>query len=46
MNKKINFFTLENGLIVIIYSDMNRVKYTASLHTLFGGSNKFYISCI
>lgn len=42
MNKKINFFTLDNGLKVIIYSDKNCVKYTAEIDTFFGGLDKFY----
>lgn len=42
MNKKLNFFTLDNGLKVIIYSDKNIVKYTADIYTLFGGLDKFY----
>ena len=42
MSKKINFFTLDNGLKVIIYSDKNCVKYTAEIDTFFGGLDKFY----
>ena len=43
MNKNLNFFTLDNGLKVIIYSDKKRVKYTVELITLFNGFDRYFV---